>query len=88
MLPNYVAPFGGSEGATAHTAATARTPGQTPSFFDKSTGFFYMRYTTHGPKGFTSHQKNEAMVKCLAYGTIVKSGDSIPFLEVLRKKIK
>ena len=31
---------------------------------DKCTGFFYMRYTTHGTNGFTSHPK----VMCLAYG--------------------
>ena len=44
------------------------TPGRTPSLFDKCTGFFYMRYTTHGTNGFTSHPKDEAiiMVKCLA----------------------
>ena len=30
------------------------------------TGFFYIRYTTHGTNGFTSHPKDEAMVKCLA----------------------
>ena len=29
-------------------------------------GSFYMRYTTHGTNGFTSHPKDEAMVKCLA----------------------
>ena len=30
------------------------------------TGFYYMHYTTHGTNGFTSHPKDEAMVKCLA----------------------
>ncbi len=43
------------------------TPGRTPSLFDKCTGFFFVRYTTHGTNGFTSHPKDEAiMVKCLA----------------------
>ena len=42
------------------------TPERTPFFFDKCTGFFYMRYITYGTYGFTSHSKDEAMVKCLA----------------------
>ena len=54
------------------------TPGRTPSLFDKCTGFFYMRYTTHGTNGFTSHPKDEAMVKCLAQGHSVTAGDSNP----------
>ena len=52
------------------------TPGQTPSLFDMCTGFFYMRYTTHETNGFTSHPKDAAMVKCLAYkDTSVMAGD-------------
>ena len=42
------------------------TPGRAPSLFEKCTGFFNMRYTTHGTNGFMSHPKDEAMVKCLA----------------------
>ena len=38
-------------------------------FHDKCSGFFYVRYTTHGTYSFTSHPKDEAiMVKCLAQG--------------------
>ena len=44
------------------------TPGRTPSLFDKCTGLFNMRYTTHGTNGFTFRLKDEAMVKCLALG--------------------
>ena len=43
-----------------------RTPGWAASFFDNCTGFFYVHYTTHETNGFTSHPKDEAMVKCLA----------------------
>ena len=35
------------------------TPGQSPSFNDKCTGFFYVHYTTHGTYSFTSHPKDE-----------------------------
>ena len=42
------------------------TPGRTPALFDKCTWFFYMRNKTHVTIGFTSHPKDEAMVKCLA----------------------
>ena len=41
------------------------TPGRTPSLFDKCTGFFYMRYTTHGTNGFTSHPKDESIVRSI-----------------------
>ena len=41
------------------------TLGQTLSLFDKCPGFFYVRYTTHMTNSFTSHPKEEAVVKCL-----------------------
>ena len=48
MRPIYVASSNGLQGATADSAATLpETPGQIPSLFDKFSGFFYMRYTTH-----------------------------------------
>ena len=50
-LRQNAAPFG-LQGATVHLAATARNTGGTPSLFDKCTGLFYMRYTTHGTNGF------------------------------------
>ena len=59
-----MSPYKGLQGATTHSAATARNTGPTPSLFDKCTGLFYMRYTTHGTSGLT-HPKDEAMVKCL-----------------------
>ena len=63
--PNYLAPYKGLQGATAHTAATARnTSGRTPSLFGKCSGFFYMRNTTHRTIGFTPFLKDEAMVTC------------------------
>ena len=33
------------------------TPGRTPFLFQKCTGLFYMRYTTHRTSEFTSHPK-------------------------------
>ncbi len=56
------------------------TPGQTPFFLAISvTGFFYVRYTTHGTYGFTSNLKDEAiMVKCLAEGHKCQQRDSNP----------
>ena len=36
-----------------------------------------MRYTTHRTNGFTSHPKDDAMVKCLK-DTSVTAGDSNP----------
>ena len=50
--------------------------GRTPSLFDKRTAFFYMHYTTNGTSSFTSHRKDEAMVKCLAQGHSVTAWDS------------
>ena len=68
MRPNYVTPYKGLQGATVRLAATARNTGANPFSFSitKRTGFFYMHYTTQGTNGFTSHPKDEAMVKCLA----------------------
>ncbi len=48
------------------------TLGRSPSLFNKCTGFFYVRYTTHRTNGFAPHPKDEAiMVKCLALRTQV-----------------
>ena len=53
---SFIAPCNGLQGAVAQYAANrTRNPGQTPSLFDKFTGFFYIHYTTHGTNGFTSH---------------------------------
>ena len=55
------------------------TPGQTPSLFDKCTGFFYKRYTKHGTNGFTSHPKDEAhWLSVLLKDTSVTAWDSKP----------
>ena len=49
------------------------TSGRTPSLFNERTVFFYMPfYTTHGTNGFTSHPKDEAMDKCLAFKSTCK----------------
>ena len=44
------------------------TPGQTPSLFVKCTGFFHYALHNTWANGFTSHPRDEAMVKCLAQG--------------------
>ena len=38
------------------------TPGRTPSLFDKCTGFFYMRYITHGTSRLRSRPKDKALI--------------------------
>ncbi len=77
---SFVAPCNGLRGAVAQYAAIKPgTLGRTPSLYDKCTGFFYVRYTTHGTNGFTSHPKDEAiMVKCLAEGQKCPDRDSNP----------
>ena len=63
LRPNYVVPY---KVIRRIQHSQPGTPGRAPSLFDKCTGFFYMRYTTHGTNGFMSNQKDKAMVKCLA----------------------
>ena len=70
--------YKGLQGATAHSAATARNKGRTPFFFDKCTGFFCMRHTTHGTDGFTSHPKDDKCLGVLLKDTSVTAGDSKP----------
>ena len=55
------------------------TLGQTPSLFDKCTGFFNVRYTMHRTRGFTSHPKDQASwFSVLLKDPSVTTGDSNP----------
>ena len=55
------------------------TLGRTPSLFDKCTGLFYTRYTSHSSYGFLSHSKDTTtMVKCFAKGQRCHNRDSYP----------
>ena len=49
--------------------------GWTPFLFDKYTGFFYVRYTTHGTNGLTSHPKAKQWLSVLLKDTSVIAGD-------------
>ena len=63
----------------ADSSHDQETPGRTPSLFNKRTGLFYIRYTTHVTNGLTSHPKDEAMVKSVFLkDTSVTVGDSNP----------
>ena len=45
---------------TICSQSNQESQGEPLSLSDKCTEFFYMRYTTHGINGFTSHPKDEA----------------------------
>ena len=69
--PNHLAPDKGLQGATAHTAATARNTGANLFYFRKVNWVLLHALhntSSHGTNGFTSNLKDEAMGKCLAEG--------------------
>ena len=70
----YIAPCN----VLQYAANQTRNTRAAPSLYCKCTGFFYVRHTTHGTNGFTSHPNDEAMVKCLASEHRCHDWDSDP----------